>query len=593
MDKLTPLQVDVNQDLDFYREASLRMTSSLDMAEAVQATFHYLCRHFPLEGISLHQMDPVLKGHKLFFLITRSGFHHVERFLPLSDEEMIELQHIQKPHQVFNYPNTPDMFSVAAKHSHCIADILPFKQRGYLVSVLWAGNKSLGHLVFLGNGPACFDVEHERKQSLLVPHFSVAMANMLQFQRTLAFQQRLDMQKSELEEKVRQLRGQGLIGAQSGLRSVMDMVASLSNSETPILITGETGTGKEMIADAIQRISPRKNAPFVKVNCGAIPESLVDSELFGYQKGAFTGATSSRPGRFEQAHGGTLFLDEVGELPLQVQVRLLRVLQNHIVERLGSNTSIPVDIRIIAATNRNLETMLRGGAFREDLYYRLNVFPLHIPPLRERTEDIPALSRHFLEKLCARMKRATIPTIPCATLERLTAYTWPGNVRELENLVERALLLCDEQHIRLEQFLPQESTWYMNPASPAGQNVLEEIIMSIVTKELEKRLSAFGKRSEQHKSSSLDEAIASRIRAALTACKGKIHGPGGAGEQLGLNPNTLRKKMAKLGISRKEFTLRGNIPNTQAMPSTDLQIAGQSKKSSKNFSLAAERGHIL
>ncbi len=546
------------QDFEFYREASLRMTSSLDLDTAMKSTFDYLCHHFPLEGISLHQLDPALRGHRLFFLVTRSGFHHVERLLPLTDEDVAAMQRIEHERRVLNYPNEP-MRPVSTRHSHSIEDILPFRQRAYLVSMLWAGDSMLGHLVFLGNAPNCFDSEHERKQALLVPLFSVAMANMLQFQRALVFQQRLDSQKNELEAELRQLRGEGLIGAHSGLKDVMEMVSSLSDSETPVLIQGETGTGKEMIADAIQRVSLRRNAPFVKVNCGAIPETLVDSELFGYQRGAFTGATSSRPGRFEQAHGGTLFLDEVGELPLQVQVRLLRVLQNHVVERLGSNASIPVDIRIIAATNRNLELMLRNGTFREDLYYRLNVFPIRIPPLRERSGDIPALTRHFLEKLCARMKRRRIPSIRPASFARLQAYTWPGNVRELENLVERALILSEGPYLEPEAFLPQDPGWYMSTSNPEEQDVFQTMIASLVSRELEKRLAAggFGASSARQPAEvppkSLDEVAADHIRAALAASNGRVHGPGGAGARLGINPNTLRKRMLKLKISKKEF----------------------------------------
>lgn len=548
-------QANAVQDLEFYCEASLRITSSLDMAEAMKATFDYLCWHFPLEGISLHQLDPELKGHKLFFLVTKSGFHYVERFLPLEDADVREMLRLEKESAVYNVPNEP-MRPVSFRHSRILNDILPFKQRAYLVDMLRVGESLLGHLVFLGNAPNCFTPEHERKLALLVPHFSVAMANMLQFHRTLMFQQRLDDRKNELEAELRQLRGQGMVGASNGLKHVMDMVSSLNDSEAPVLIQGETGTGKEMLADAIQRISPRKEAPFVRVNCGAIPETLVDSELFGYQKGAFTGATTARSGRFEQAHGGTLFLDEVGELPLQVQVRLLRVLQNQVVERLGGNTPIPVNIRIIAATNRNLEQMLRNGTFREDLYYRLNVFPIRIPPLRERTGDIPALTMHFLEKLCARMKRKDIPRIRPSVFERLQAYTWPGNVRELENLVERALILCTGAYIDLESFLPQDPAWYVGADQTAAQDSFQEMIAAMVARELEKRLNEASPSATSGNScsfKSLDNAAAEHIRSALTRTGGRIHGPYGAGALLSVNPNTLRKKMRKLGIDRADY----------------------------------------
>jgi transcriptional regulator with GAF, ATPase, and Fis domain len=380
------------------------------------------------------------------------------------------------------------------------------------------------------------------------------MSNLLQFQRAIDFQKKLDAQKLELEEELRHLRGQShLVGANDGLKTIKDHVKQLKDSEAPVLITGVTGTGKEIIADTIQSISPRRNAPFVKVNCGAIPEPLVDSELFGYVKGAFTGAVANRAGRFEQASGGTIFLDEVGELPLQIQVRLLRVLQNHVVERLGSNVPIPVDVRLIAATNRNLETMLRNGTFREDLYYRLNVFPIRIPPLRDRAEDIPALACHFLEKICARMNRPDIPSIRPESFKRLMAYTWPGNVRELENLFERTLILDSGAEISPELQLPQDPGWYMNTEDSNGQDAFTNMIAELVTKEMDSRLS--GLKAQNPKSrvdfKTLDALMADHIKAALLLCGGKIHGKGGAGVLLGVNPYTLRKKMEKLGFITK------------------------------------------
>lgn len=548
------------EDLEFFRQAALHMTSSLDMPKAMVATFAFLSRHFPIEGISLHQFDRELRGHKLFFLVTRDRFHHVVRFLPLSDKDLPVMSRLETMRKVLNYPNKP-MRSVSEQHSRAIDDYLPYKQRAYLVSILQVDETVLGHLVFLGNAPECFTAEHERKQALLVPHFSVAMANMLRFQESLDFQARLDEQKSALEDEVRQLRGDALIGATGGLKNVMTMINQLSGSEPPVLIMGETGTGKEIIADAIQKNSPRRTAPFIKVNCGAIPETLVDSELFGYRKGAFTGAVSGRPGRFEQASGGTLFLDEVGELPPQVQVRLLRVLQNRVVERLGSNASIPVDVRIIAATNRHLETMLRNGTFREDLYYRLNVFPIRVPPLRERKEDIPALVRHFLHKAARRMQLKNLPRLKPESLERLMAYSWPGNVRELENLVERALILAPQRYLELETFLPQDPAWYVD--GDDGQDHFKNMIASIVAEQVEKllpgeplppnivaspRASATDGEAPDGRPLPLDAVVSRHIRSALAWCGGKIHGPGGAGEVLEVNPNTLRKRMRKLNI---------------------------------------------
>ena len=218
----------------------------------------------------------------------------------------------------------------------------------------------------------------------------------------------------------------------------METVRKLSGTDAPVLILGETGTGKELVANAIQARSQRVGKPFIKVNCGAIPETLMDSTLFGHEKGAFTGAHCAVGGKFELANGGTLFLDELGELSLQAQVRLLRTLQNHVVERVGSTTSIPVDVRIIAATNRDLHKMLREGTFREDLYHRLNVFTISVPPLRERLQDLLPLARHFIDKATRRLGLPPISGIEPDSAERLLQYDWPGNVRELKNVIESA-----------------------------------------------------------------------------------------------------------------------------------------------------------
>jgi len=296
-------------------------------------------------------------------------------------------------------------------------------------------------------------------------------------------------------------------------------VAPLNNS---VLLSGETGTGKEVIANAIHAGSPRRDKPFIKVNCGAIPESLIDSELFGHEKGAFTGAVTEKRGRFERADGGTIFLDEIGELPLSAQVRLLRVLQEREIERVGGSRPIPLDIRVIAATHRNLQSMVDDNLFREDLWYRLNVFPIMIPPLRQRREDIPALTRHFVARKSSNMGVHEPPAIAPGALQRLVAYDWPGNVRELENLVERELILH-----RREQLL-------FNSVLPAEQKVIAADAAAVTMADSLLRL---------------DEVAALHIGRVLKMTQGKINGPGGAAELLGLEPNTLRARMDKLGIT--------------------------------------------
>jgi transcriptional regulator with GAF, ATPase, and Fis domain len=285
-----------------------------------------------------------------------------------------------------------------------------------------------------------------------------------------------------------------------------------------VLLLGETGVGKDIIANTIHFLSLRKDAPFIKVNCGAIPEALVDSELFGHEKGAFTGAVAQKRGRFERAQTGTLLLDEIGELPLEAQVRLLRVLQDKEIERVGGHKSISLNIRIIAATNRNLEEMVKTGHFREDLWYRLNVFPIWIPPLRQRKADIPALVDYFLQEKSRELKLPDIPRVAPGQIELLINYDWPGNVRELQNLIERALIL-----------------------KPKGPLTFESI-------HIQKQQQVFSEVQQPNHIEKLDVIVGRHISFALSRSKGKIHGKGGAAELLGINPNTLRSRMRKLGI---------------------------------------------
>jgi two-component system response regulator AtoC len=247
-----------------------------------------------------------------------------------------------------------------------------------------------------------------------------------------------------------------LIGESSAIKQIYAVVEKVANTPSTVLITGESGTGKELIARALHENSSRHGGPFIKINCAAIPKTLMESELFGYDKGAFTGAVGAKPGRFELAHGGTLFLDEIGEIPVEMQVKLLRVLQESEFERVGGIKTIKVDVRLVTATNRDLLQEIAAGAFREDLFYRLNVVPIHIPPLRERREDIPLLADHFIAKFNERLRKQVTDMAPDA-VERLVAHQWPGNIRELENLMERTVLFCEGPQIRVSDLPPEIS----------------------------------------------------------------------------------------------------------------------------------------
>jgi two-component system, NtrC family, response regulator AtoC len=262
----------------------------------------------------------------------------------------------------------------------------------------------------------------------------------------------------------------GIVGESPSMRQIFSVIEKVADTPSTVLITGESGTGKELVAKALHEHSARKGSPFIKINCAAIPKTLMESELFGYEKGAFTGAVGSKPGRFELADKGTLFLDEIGEIPVEMQVKLLRALQESEFERVGGIKTLKVDVRLITATNRDLEREIKGGNFREDLFYRLNVVPLHIPPLRERREDIPLLAEHIIRKFNERLKKK-VDGLDQEALDRLTVYSWPGNIRELENVLERTLLFCDSPLIRVGD-LPPEIAGAAGASVPVSQSSL-------------------------------------------------------------------------------------------------------------------------
>ena len=534
-------------------------------------TYAFLAKYFPIEAISLHQYSPELQSLQLLFLVQANKFSFVETVVPIPSEYAGKmLLHHEGVHGITQTSSQSDELVLEA-HGKALRHLIPYQKRSYLVGLLHSEKEIIGHLCLMGTHENCFTHEHERKLQLLLTPFALAMANLLQYKRTVDFQRKLNEQNIVLQKDLQRLRDKKIIGENGGLKSTMDIVYQLQDRDIPALILGETGTGKELIAEVIQAISPRADRPFIKVNCGAIPESLIDSELFGHEKGAFTGATSSKQGRFEQANGGTLFLDEVGELPLQAQVRLLRVLQNGVVQRVGGSQSIDVDVRVIAATNRTLESMVKEGTFREDLYYRLYVFPIHLPPLRNRTQDIPELTYHFLKRSCDELAIPSLPEISKETMRTLMKYTWPGNVRELENLIRRCITLAPQGPLPLEELLPQNQGWYVeeeNSQSHFEQSISSQVeaLCKMHLKQLAPQLpqpvysQSANFYEKEHQCSedtstvlTLEQATRNAIHAALHAANGKIHGAGGAAELLDINPSTLRGKMRKLGIENMKY----------------------------------------
>src|SRR3954469_9897354 len=336
-------------------------------------------------------------------------------------------------------------------------------------------------------------------------------------------EEKLQLENAALREEIDQTSMfEEIVGASSALQTLLSRISKVAPSDSTVLVTGETGTGKELVARAIHRRSRRSSRAFVSVNCAAIPRDLIASELFGHEKGAFTGATQRRLGRFELANGGTIFLDEVGELPAETQIALLRVLQEHEFERIGGTRSIQTDARVIAATNRDLEAAIAAGTFRSDLFYRLNVFPIEIPPLRERREDIHLLVEYFIDRY-ARKAGKRIRDIERSTLELLRSYAWPGNIRELQNVIERSLIVCETQ-----TFSVDESWLYRQPLPGKPKRALG-LSDNLVAQEKE------------------------MIEAALRDSGGRVSGPAGAAARLGMPGSTLESKIRSLKINKNRF----------------------------------------
>jgi formate hydrogenlyase transcriptional activator len=365
--------------------------------------------------------------------------------------------------------------------------------------------------------------------SQIANQVAIAVENACAFGQIQELKDQLSKEKLYLEDEIRsEMNFAQTIGSSAPLRRALKRVETVAPTDSTVLIYGETGTGKELIARAIHDLSPRRSKPFVKLNCAAIPTGLLESELFGHEKGAFTGAIAQRIGRFEVANGGTIFLDEIGEVPLELQTKLLRVLQEREFERLGSSRTLRTDARLIAATNRDLEAMVNEQKFRSDLFFRLNVFPVHMPPLRERDGDIPLLVRHFTQQFSRRMNK-TIETIPSATMDALCRYHWPGNIRELQNVIERAVIISTG---------PALSVDVADLKFPKAGHAVEKTAVS--------KSPANGALHEV-----LEQSERQQILKALEQCNWVVAGPKGAAVQLGMKRSTLQQRIRKLGIARR------------------------------------------
>jgi transcriptional regulator with GAF, ATPase, and Fis domain len=503
------MKIDEN---DFFRQVTKRVCSHLDIEKSMHSCLEYLLPLMPAQSMYLQLFEKDFGAMRIIAKATVSEGEKLDILIPLSNIDRTAIDQWRPKIEIVNDPETTLVGKTMTR-------ALGLEDSSLLIMPLMIEEMVLGHLVLTAKGKGRYSEEHEKLFSLLNESFVIAMSNTLKHQEVIKLKEMLDDDNRYLHQELKRISGAKIIGEDFGLKNIMELVRQVAALDSPVLLLGETGVGKDVIANAIHYSSPRRNGPFIKVNSGAIPETLMDSELFGHEKGAFTGALSQKRGRFERAHKGTIFLDEIAELPQQAQVRMLRVLQAKEIERVGGSTPITVDIRIIAATHRNLEEMIKSERFREDLWFRLNVFPIMIPPLRQRKEDIPALVYYFIERKSMDMKLPSTPRFATGAIDRLMAYNWPGNVRELENVIERALILNRKGPIDFDRF---------------------------ILKQKDDKIQVL--KSKEEGFQELEDLMSLHIQKALTKTNGRIHGPKGAAKLLGINPSTLRSRIKKLGI---------------------------------------------
>ena len=498
---------------EFFRQATLRICGNLEIEKALQMLLLLMTDLMPVTKLFLQYYDNDYAAMRTIAYASETECRKLDLLTPLSKAAKEKAGNAPTEKDAFLFED-PQAFPISRE----MGDFHNLQATSVMVMVLRASGKTLGFLVFISEKVAKFKNQHLELALLLKEPLVIAMSNTLKHREVLKLNDLLTDDNRYLHGELRRLSGDEIVGANFGLRDVMRNVQQVASLDSPVLLLGETGTGKDVIANSIHYSSARSNGPFVSVNCGAIPDTLIDSELFGHEKGAFTGALAQKRGRFERANKGTIFLDEIGELPLQAQVRLLQVLQSKEIERVGGVKTIPLDIRIIAATNRNLEEMVKNQLFREDLWFRLNVFPIWIPPLRERKVDIPALMQHFISLKARELKLPSIPTLSPGAIDSLMDYHWPGNVRELQNVIERALILNPSGPLTFE---------HLNIKHPDKSAKLREPIQE---------------------TDNLEAVISLHIRRVLSKTRGKVNGTNGAAALLGVNPSTLRHRMKKLGI---------------------------------------------
>jgi len=496
-------------------EVTNALVSNLDVRQLLSAITSCVRQVKPFDYATLALYDAKTKVLRMHVLESSAG---AESSVPAGEEPSVSLGSspagwaytTRKPLLLKGQPDEKWPFEMPPQFAH-----QSLKSGCWIPLIGREG--AIGTLNLFSRRPGNFSDDDVNLLTQIAGQVAIALNNAMAFRHISELKDQLTEQKQYFEEELRtEFNFEEIIGHSKAIRRVLKQVETVASTDSTVLILGETGTGKELLARAVHNLSPRHDHTFVRVNCASIPAGLLESELFGHEKGAFTGAIAQRVGRLELAHQGTIFLDEVGDIPLELQPKLLRALQEKEFERLGSTRTITIDVRIVAATNRDLGKLVASGQFRSDLFYRLNVFPILVPPLRERREDIPLLVQYFLSKFAPRMKKY-IETVPPEGMQALCRYSWPGNIRELEHVIERAVILSSGPVLRVPAFepIPAEN------ARPSTSSALEDI-------------------EREH------------IIRVLREARGKVGGPGGAAERLGMNRTTLNSRMQKLKISRKQ-----------------------------------------
>ena len=518
--------MDINAELllDVWREVGRH----LEIQESVDRIGPLIGRRMPFESVLIRVID--LERNRVETLVRAPLRELADESLKVADTRDAPLDRLL----AWWRKGEPARLSVETAKRR-LPGLLPPRLEGeVLCGPLRSDARTPGIVVLSSGRRAHFQEEHELLLSALLEPLSVALESDHRIRELTALREAAEADKRSLLVRLGRFDiADSIVGAETGLKEIMGQVELVARSDTPVLILGETGSGKEVVARAIHAGSRRATGPFLRINCGAISPDLVDSELFGHEQGSFTGAVAERKGWFERADCGTLFLDECGELPLPAQVRLLRVLQDGTFQRVGGERPLHVDVRVIAATHRDLPAMVASGQFREDLWYRIAVFPIHLPPLRERLNDIPALATHFALRAAKRLGLSALnPT--AEDIQLLVSYNWPGNVRELSAVIERAAILGEGKHLDVARALGSAAV--APQAAPSGSETPVALATPAAAPPFERSFP------------SLDAAMARHIEAALARTRGRVEGPDGAAAILKINPHTLRSRIRKLGI---------------------------------------------